>query len=49
VESAADLEWLEQTGGDLLQGYFLRPPTSRKAVFEWLQQPQPGKRQDIGG
>ena len=40
VESAADLEWLEQTGGDLLQGYFLRPPTARKAVFEWLLQQQ---------
>ena len=38
VETEEDLDWLEQTGGDLLQGYYLKPPTPKTAIIEWLQQ-----------
>lgn len=38
VESAEDLDWLGNAGADLLQGYYLRSPSSRKAVLDWLQQ-----------
>jgi diguanylate cyclase (GGDEF)-like protein len=38
VESAEDLDWLGDAGADLLQGYYLRSPSSRKAVLDWLQQ-----------
>lgn len=38
VESAEDLDWLGNAGADLLQGYYLRSPSPRKAVLDWLQQ-----------
>ena len=38
VESREDLDWLEQNGADLLQGYFLLPPGRRETIIQWLRQ-----------
>jgi diguanylate cyclase (GGDEF)-like protein len=38
VENVEDLDWLGEAGGDLLQGYYLRPPGAKKALFDWLRQ-----------